>query len=156
MKCPNCDGELTLTKRGGVAMEMCAACKGMWLTPQELNQLEDKVFDFGDDEKGTLVFEPADDSRKCPECGQPMKSFQYRLWDLDMDFCERGHGYWLTADEDKRVLELMKREEHDLGRKILAEDRWAAHLRYLQSGSFMDRLREWAIDAMDPKTKPSR
>jgi len=27
-------------------------------------------------------------------------------------------------------------------------------LRYLQSGSFMDKLREWAAIAMDPKTKP--
>jgi Zn-finger nucleic acid-binding protein len=154
MKCPNCDGELALTKRDGVPMEMCPACKGMWLTRQELNQLEDKVFDFGDDEKGSLVFEPTQDSRKCPECGEPMKRFQYRLYDLDMDFCPAGHGYWLEADEDQRVLELMKVGEHDLGRKVLAEDRWAAHLRYLQSGSFMDRLRDWAAVAMDPKTKP--
>ena len=71
-----------------------------------------------------------------------------------MDFCDSGHGYWLEADEDKRVLELMKMEEHDLGRKVLAEDRWGAHLRYLQSGSVMDKLREWAAVAMDPKTKP--
>ena len=153
MKCPNCDGELAKTKRSGVEMELCPACKGMWLTPQELTELEDEVFDFGDDEKGTLVFEPTDDSRECPECGKKMKTFQYRLYDLNMDFCDSGHGYWLEADEDKRVLELMNREEKDLGRKVLAEDRFAAHLRYLQSGSMMDRLRDWATQAMDPKTK---
>jgi len=153
MKCPNCDAELAKTKRSGVEMEMCPACKGMWLTPQELTQMEDEVFDFGDNEKGTLAFEPTDDSRKCPQCSQPMKSFQYRLYDLNMDFCGNGHGYWLEADEDKRVLELMKQEEKDLGRKVLAEDRFAAHLRYLQSGSFMDRLREMAVIAMDPKPK---
>lgn len=154
MKCPNCDAQLVSTRRDGVAMEMCPACKGMWLTPQELTQLEDEKFDFGDDEKGSLMFESSEDNRKCPECGKPMKSFQYRLYDLQMDFCGEGHGYWLEADEDKRVLELMKKEEHDLGRKVLAEDRFAAHLRFLQSGSFMDRMREWAADAMDPKTKP--
>ncbi|HTW35517.1 MAG TPA: hypothetical protein VMD53_12945 [Rhizomicrobium sp.] len=50
----------------------------------------------------------------------------------------------------------MKDEEHNLGRKVLAEDRFAAHLRYLRylrSGSFMDRLRDLATEAMDPKTK---
>ena len=83
-----------------------------------------------------------------------MKSFQYRLYDLEMDFCEDGHGFWLTADEDKRVLELMTKEEKNLGRTVLAEDRFAAHLRYLQSGSFMDRLRDIATVAMDPKPKP--
>jgi len=153
MKCPNCDGELTPAKRDHVAMEICSSCKGMWLTPQELTQLEDETFDFGDNEKGSLMFEPSPDSRKCPACGKPMKSFQYRLYDLTMDFCDAGHGYWLEAGEDKRVLELMKKEEHDLGRKVLAEDRFAHHLRYLQSGSVMDRIKEWAVDVMDPKTK---
>ena len=42
----------------------------------------------------------------------------------------------------------------NLGRKVLAEDRFAAHLRYLRSGSFMDRLRDWLAVAIDPKTKP--
>ena len=83
-----------------------------------------------------------------------LDSFQYRLYDLEMDFCEAGHGYWLTADEDKRVLELMAKEEKNLGRTVLAQDRFAAHLQFLRSGSFIDRLHEWAVDAMDPKTKP--
>ena len=154
MKCPNCDGELAPAKHSGVEMEVCPACKGMWLTSQELIELEDEVFDFGDDEKGTLVFEPTADSRNCPVCGKPMKQFQYRLYDLNMDFCDAGHGYWLEAGEDQRVLELMTTEEKNLGRKVLAEDRFAAHMRYLRSGSFMDRLRDWATVAMDPKTKP--
>jgi len=35
-------------------------------------------------------------------------------------------------------LELMKKEEAELERKVLAEDRWASHLQYLRSGSFLD------------------
>jgi hypothetical protein len=93
---------------------------------------------------------------KCPQCGKAMKSFQYRLFDLTMDFCEDGHGYWLTADEDKRVLELMQKEEKDLGRKVLAEDRWKSHLRYLQSGSLLDEMRDLWHDAIDPRTKPGK
>lgn len=154
MKCPNCDAALVQSKRDGIEMEICPSCQGMWLSPQELVQLEDEVFDFGDDEKGSLMLGSEPTTRKCPVCDALLKSFQYRLYDLDLEFCEAGHGYWLDADEDKRVLALMKEEESNLGRKVLAEDRFAAHLRYLQSGSLMDRLRDLAKVAMDPKPKP--
>jgi len=155
MKCPNCNGDLAPKKRDGIEMEVCPSCQGMWLTTQELTQLEDEVFNFGDNEKGSLMLGSSQTTRKCPQCGEAMKSFQYRLYDLEMDYCEQQHGYWLEADEDKRVLQLMKEEEKNLGRKVLAEDRFAAHLRYLRSGSFADRLRDWATVAMDPKPKPA-
>ena len=124
-------------------MDVCPSCKGMRLSRQELEQLEDEVFDFGDNEKGTLVFSSTDTTCKCPQCGKVMKRFQYRLYDLEMDFCEDGHGYWLEPDEDRRILELMKKEEKGLERKVLAEDRWAAHLGYLRSGSFLDKIRDY-------------
>lgn len=155
MKCPNCDTELVQKKRDGVDMEICLSCQGMWLSRQELAQLEDEVFDFGDDEKGSLMLGSAPTTRKCPQCGELMKSFEYRLYDLELVFCEQQHGYWLDPDEDKRVLQLMKEEETNLGRKVLAEDRFAAHLRYLRSGSFLDRIRDLATEAMDPKPKPA-
>jgi len=154
MKCSTCNAELAPIRRDGIEMEACPSCKGMWLTSQELEQLEDEVFDFGDDEKGSLMLGDEASTRACPQCSKVMKSFGYRLYDLQLDFCEDGHGYWLDADEDQRVLELMKKEEVNLGRKVLAEERFAAHLRYLRSGSFMDRLKDWATVAMDPKPKP--
>jgi len=154
VKCPTCNIDLEPIKRDGIEMEACSKCNGMWLTRQELEQLEDEVFDFGDDEKGSLMLGSGETSRNCPECGKPMKSFGYRLYDLQLDYCEDGHGYWLDADEDQRVLELMKKEEVNLGRKVLAEERFSAHLRYLRSGSFMGRIRDWATIARDPKPKP--
>jgi Zn-finger nucleic acid-binding protein len=154
MKCPDCDVELVQGKRDRIDMEICPSCKGMWLTCRELTQLEDEVFDFGDNEKGSLMLTSTPTTRKCPQCSKLMRSFEYRFYDLQMDFCEDLHGYWLTANEDKRVLELMKKEEKNLGRKVLAEDRFAAHVRYLRSGSFMDRLRDLLTVAMDPKPKP--
>lgn len=153
MKCPDCNAELAQKKRDGVDMEVCPSCNGMWLTRQELTQLEDKVFDFGDGEKGSLMLGDDASKRKCPQCGALMKTFEYREYGLQLDFCEAEHGFWLDAGEDKRVLDLMTEEEKNLGRKVLAEDRWAAHLQSLRSGSFWDKLREWEIIAMDPKPK---
>lgn len=154
MKCPNCDAELALKKRDGIEMEICPACNGMWISRPELTQLEDEVFDLGDDEKGSLMLGSMPTARKCPQCARPMQAFQYRLYDLEMDFCDAQNDYWLEADEDQRVLELMKKEEANLGRKVLAEDRFAPYLRYLRSGSFLDRLRDLAVSAMDPKSRP--
>jgi Zn-finger nucleic acid-binding protein len=153
MKCPDCNAELVQKKRDGVEMEVCPSCNGMWLTPQELTQLEDEVFDFGDNEKGSLMLGSDSSTRKCPQCAKPMKTFEYREYGLQLDYCEDRHGFWLDADEDKRVLDLMREEEKNLGRKVLAEDRWSAHMRYLRSGSFWDRLREWETIAMDPEPK---
>ena len=150
MKCPRCNTDLVQAKHSGIDVEYCQTCKGMWLSRQELAQLEDEVFDFGDDEKGSLMLGSDATTCKCPACGKPMRKFQYRLYDLEMDFCEDGHGYWLDADEDKRVLELMKKEEKDLGRKVLAEDRWTAHLQYLRSGSFIDKIRDLFHKAINP------
>jgi Zn-finger nucleic acid-binding protein len=142
MNCPNCNATLVAAKRDGIDMETCASCNGMWLTRQELEALEDEAFDLGDGEKGTMVFESTADTRKCPECSKRMNSFQYRFYDLAMDFCGDGHGFWLDAGEDRRVIELMKKEEADLERKVLAESRWSSELQRLRSGSFLDKLRD--------------
>lgn len=114
----------------------------MWLEQQDLNQLEDEAFDFGDDAKGTLVFSSTPTTAKCPECNALLKRFKYRLFDLEMEFCENQHGYWLEDDEDTRVLELMKKEETDFQRKVLAEDQWATTLKHMRSRSFLSKVRD--------------
>jgi len=144
MKCPSCNTDLVLIKRDGIAMESCPSCKGMWLSRQELEQLEDEAFDLGDDKKGSLMLEAIDDSaHQCPQCSQPMRTFDYREYDLALDFCGAGHGFWLNADDDKKVLALMKKEEAGLGRKVRAEQKWAGHLRWMRSGSFLDKIKDW-------------
>jgi Zn-finger nucleic acid-binding protein len=142
MKCPNDEGELATASRDGVAMHACPKCSGMWLTPPELNTLEDKAFDLGDDEKGTLVFSSEPSNRPCPECGKPMKTFNYRLYELELDFCEEGHGYWLEAGEDKQLLGWMKEEEARVKRSGKAQKSWTSLMRSLHSNTLRERLRE--------------
>jgi hypothetical protein len=59
-----------------------------------------------------------------------------------MEFCENQHGYWLTDDEDTRVLELMKKEEVELKRKLFLEDKWTATLRHMRARSFFSKVRD--------------
>ena len=142
MKCPKCNLDLTPTVRHKLKVNYCPSCKGMWLEAQELGQLEDEVFDFGDDAKGTVVFSSTPTTAKCPECNALLQKFNYRFYDLEMEFCPNQHGYWLGEDEDNRVLELMKKEETDYERKMLAEDQWAKTLNRMRSGSFLSKLRD--------------
>lgn len=141
MKCPSCNADLVKKNRDRVDMEYCQSCGGMWLTRQELNQLEDDVFDLGDANKGSLIPSATETTLRCPECNKPMERFEYRFYELEMDFCEDGHGFWLDKDSDKRVLEIMKKEEIGLERSVRAEDKWASHLQRIRSGSFLSKIR---------------
>jgi Zn-finger nucleic acid-binding protein len=142
VKCPRCGVDLQPAERHKLKVNYCQSCKGMWLEHDELEQLEDEVFDFGDRWKGTLVFGSTPTSHRCPECAAALQRFSYRFYDLQMEFCPSQHGYWLDDDEDTRVLELMRKEEGDLQRKLLAEDKWSAVLRHMRSRSFFSRLKD--------------
>jgi Zn-finger nucleic acid-binding protein len=142
MKCPNDGADLTPAERDGLKVQSCPTCQGMWLTAAELNALEDERFDLGDQEKGTLVFHPAESNRLCPGCGKPMTTFAYRDYDLELEFCPDGHGFWLDAHQDKRVLELMREEELRLKWSYRAEHKWTGQLQHWRSPGFLQKLRD--------------
>lgn len=39
MKCPNCDAELKMSERGGVEIDYCPSCRGIWLDKGELDKI---------------------------------------------------------------------------------------------------------------------
>ena len=51
--------------------------------------------------------------------------FNYRAFNLELDFCPNEHGFWLDSGEEKRVLEIMKQRVKDLKRSTDAEVEWA-------------------------------
>lgn len=140
MKCPACGAELAQGQRDGLQVLACPKCDGAWFSAQAFDGLEDEAFDLGDDEKGSLAFESVESERKCPECEATLRRFNYRLYDLELEFCTQGHGYWLDAGEDKRVLQLMRQEEAGLKRSGKAETRWAALRTRLRAPSFLEKL----------------
>ena len=113
MKCPKCNTDLVKQIRHGIEMDCCTNDHGMWLDAQQLDQLEDEAFKK-DDEKGTLIFSSTPSEFKCPKCNTPLKQFDYRLYDLTLEYCENKDGFWLDAGEDDRVLQLMKKRRKDI------------------------------------------
>ena len=141
MKCPKCSGNLKEEKFEGILIDRCDSCQGIWLDEPELDQLEDVV--WSDDElKCTLETHEKKSDLNCPKCLTPMVKFKYRYYDLEIDTCSKMHGFWLDNGEEKRVLELIKKEKSDFKRKINAEEEWSLTIKRLKSKSFFSKLKD--------------
>jgi Zn-finger nucleic acid-binding protein len=116
-----------------IEVESCPQCRGMWLDSLELDRLEDVV--FGQDErKGSLLHFQTKTNYPCPHCGAALDEFQYRLYDLKLDYCAANdHGFWLDAGEDERVMDLMQKRAAEIQRKVNAEEEWKRVLNNMHS-----------------------
>jgi len=130
MNCPKCGAQLVNKYyKGMIEVDSCPVCRGMWLDFSELDKLEDVVFD-DDARKGSLAHFQTKTHYPCPRCGAALDEFQYRLYDLRLDTCaENGHGFWLDAGEDERVINLMRQRAADIERKLDAEAAWKQTLK---------------------------
>lgn len=130
MNCPKCNTELAKKYyKGMIEVDSCPNCRGMWLDFNELDKLEDTAFD-DDSRKGSLVHRQSKTEFPCPNCGANMDEFQYRLYDLRLDYCaENDHGFWLDAGEDERVIAAMQRRSAEINRKLNAESDWKLMLK---------------------------
>ena len=140
MNCPRCSAQLKVQTFKGIDVDRCPTCEGMWLDHGELDQMEDTVMD-DDHAKGTMFFRAEGSDLQCPKCNAPMKWFRYRHYNLELDFCEAEHGFWLDKGEEKRVLEIMEQRIKDLKRSASAEVEWGKFLSNINSKSFMDKLK---------------
>lgn len=134
MNCPKCGAGLAKKYyKGMIEVEICPDCRGMWLDSLELDKLEDMAFD-DDKHKGSLVHFESKTDYPCPHCGAKMDEFQYRLYDLKLDYCsESSHGFWLDAGEDERVIAFMRKRAGDIQRKEDAESSWKHVLKEMHS-----------------------
>jgi len=122
-------------------VDRCSSCNGIWLDYEEIDQLEDTVFDE-DDIKGSMMFRSYLGDMLCPKCSVSMQMFHYRAFDVELDFCPDGHGFWLDSGEEKKVLDIMKKRGEDLKRIKKAESEWYRTLRKMKSKSFGERMKD--------------
>ncbi len=109
----------------------CPKCKGMWLAPLQLDQLEDIEFNV-DYLKGSILVSSVETCLPCPVCEAYLFEFNYRFHLLRLDHCPKQHGFWLDASEDKRVLEIMARRRQDAYRTLGANTPWARTIQDLR------------------------
>lgn len=133
LSCPRCQTELVRRYyKGMFEVDSCPECRGMWLDLEELDRLEDIVFD-DDLHKGSLVHRAQSGHCCCPHCGAVMQEFEYRMYDLRVDFCSNQHGFWLDAGEDERVIEIMRQRAAQFRHSVTPEQEWRFLLKRLQA-----------------------
>ena len=124
MICPRDRNELHSESEHGIVVDRCHACQGAWYDYDELAELEATV--AGDEQRiGTIEYAKHQSVLSCPACNETMHAFNYRAYNLELDACAEGHGFWLDAGEAERVQAIMKERVRDLRRAGSAQKAWA-------------------------------
>ena len=132
MNCPRDRTELIVGREHGIEVDRCPQCNGRWLDHDELDRLEATVPSTEEQRLATIEYARRGSELACPRCAKPMRAFNYRAYDLELDACEDQHGFWLDAGEDARVRDIVKERVRGLKRASRMESGW---------GRFLDGLR---------------
>jgi len=142
MKCTKCGGQFETKNFKGIEIDQCSSCQAIWLDYNELDQLEDTLWDH-DELKGSLFFGTKPSLVHCPKCDSLMKIINYRFYDLEIEVCPDSCGFYLDANEQDRILVLIEKEKAASERKIKSEKEWSGILRHLKTKSFFDKLKSF-------------
>jgi Zn-finger nucleic acid-binding protein len=128
-----------MDKEHGIEVDHCPTCKGAWYDNEELAMLESTVADDSD-RAGMIEYAKRDSELSCPVCGKPMRAFNYRAYNLELDACIEEHGFWLDEGEANRVRDVMKDRVSGLRRAGSAQEAWD-RVKQGKGGGVMDQLR---------------
>ena len=139
--CPRDGSELQTHPEQDIDIDECPQCHGAWWDFGELEALEATVAD-SDERRGMIDYAKHVSDLKCPICGQVMRAFNYRAYNLELDACTESHGFWLDAGESARVVEVMKERIAGLARASTAEADWAqSRERGFKGPGLMDKIK---------------
>ncbi len=104
--CPKCLSDLSPLTVEGVQLDLCPACRGVWLDPGELALLRGAEADLPSDQAPVTSGERrlATTTYICPRCDGAFETLEYaRGTALYIDRCKSCRGIWLDAGELKRI-----------------------------------------------------
>lgn len=108
MKCSVCANDMQTKDFGGVHVDVCSSCKGMWFDWNELKNLDEH-----NEGLGAALVEALECSQKknddrgqinCPKCQKPMISHNYQSQKyVTVDECYLCGGFFLDSGELKVI-----------------------------------------------------
>ena len=140
MNCPRDGTELVVEHHRGIEVDHCPTCNGRWLDHHELDRLEATAAPDEDVRRATIEYAKRASELACPVCAQPMRAFNYRAYNLEVDTCEQEHGFWLDAGEEGRVRDIMDERVRGLARAASAEESWGKFLGHIGNRSVWDKI----------------
>ncbi len=111
MHCPNCRQTLEAVDVGGIRIERCPNCEGLWFDKNELRVLKDR--EAGGDYqwihldlwKDMDKFRAARQQRySCPRDGASMTTVRYDESNVAIDVCPSCDGIWLDKDGYREII----------------------------------------------------
>jgi len=114
LSCPGCSSALVVTSVGGVSLDQCHTCGGVWVGQSNFEHLAADRAERGEILgvlPGTGVKVPvhleAVHYRPCPQCGKLMNRTNYgRISGVVLDVC-KDHGLWFDKEKLRQVLDFI-------------------------------------------------
>jgi Zn-finger nucleic acid-binding protein len=115
MKCPLCKIEMGKKTGGGVEVDACNKCKGIWFEKDELRKAKDsadKDINWMDFEIWKHKDKFKADPRKlaCPKCNLTLVAINYGHTNIEIDYCPTCAGIWLDRGEFEKIIESLTEE----------------------------------------------
>jgi Zn-finger nucleic acid-binding protein len=115
LACPGCRAKLAATSVGGVSLDQCHACGGVWIGQHNFEQLAADRAERGEVLGALPGAAPRVAAalgevhyRPCPQCGKLMNRTNYaHISGVILEVC-RDHGLWFARDELRQVLEFIE------------------------------------------------
>jgi Zn-finger nucleic acid-binding protein len=110
-ECPRCTERLYMVERGGVRLDHCWECGGIWFERNELDEIvnEDGSIELLIEITGKLKGE----GLKCPDCREFMST--HEVFGVYVDHCDICKGVWMDKGETEKVWEMDVRSKHPFG-----------------------------------------
>ncbi len=141
LKCPRDGAELKIEHHHDIEVDHCPTCNGRWLDHHELDLLESTVAPHEDQRRATIEYAKRPSELNCPVCGEQMRAFNYRAYNLEIDTCHDEHGFWMDAGEEGRVRDIMEDRVRGLERSASAEEAWGKFLGRVGQRSVWDQIK---------------
>jgi len=148
MKCPVCDRALQSVSAGGITVEVCRGCGGIWFDNFELEKVDEAHEAAGEELLDIAqVAKPERDAARqleCPRCpGQPMMRHFFSVKrQVQVDVCPHCGGTWLDVGELAKIREQFASES---ARRLAAEQAF--------TDVFDDELEALAADGQEGRAK---
>ncbi len=106
MNCPHCERPslVETMAKGGVLVDFCKTCKGVWLDRGEVFLFSRRPRDL-EQMLGQAPADPSPSHRHCPRCQIPMEESPFLRADLMVNRCPECEGYWFDAGELTKAME---------------------------------------------------
>ena len=109
MDCPHCHSATHREVHGGVDVDICSACGGLWL---DIAALRLMIRERSGQEPGELFTDPnLSSSLTCPRCEgtKPLMEVGFAGVDeIDLDVCTTCRGLFVPDDEAQAITRLLK------------------------------------------------